>query len=90
MMIHNKVQCNCKYECNGIGTDCKVVCNDDCGSEIVNEETDTCNNDCPSNSSCKNGVCYCDEGQGSPDYEKKINLSQSDCGTPDPWLRLRK
>ena len=68
MMTRYKVQCNCKYECNGIGTDCKVVCNDDCGSELVNEETDTCNNDCPSNSSCKNGVCYCDEGQGSPDY----------------------
>ena len=68
MMTRYKVQCNCKYECNGIGTDCKVVCNDDCGSELVNEETDTCNNDCPSNSSCKNGVCYCDEGQGSPDH----------------------
>ena len=40
MMTRYKVQCNCKYECNGIGTDCKVVCNDDCGSELVNEETD--------------------------------------------------
>ena len=54
--------CDCEYTCNGIGTDCSLTCNDNCGDEFVEYGNDSCDNNCPSNSKCDNGVCYCNEG----------------------------
>merc|ERR1712035_39847 len=55
----DEISCNCVYNCNNIGSDCHLECDEDCGKELTKFGTDSCDNNCPDNATCNNGVCSC-------------------------------